>query len=243
MLPGCCAPRLPLSPFVSLCLRRLHCFIDVPLTVWGLRWCNLSLAGPVVLWSCGPLVLRSSGPGSSGPAVPSCDPLANPPGFRSRASLLQNTIKIPMRALCLQIANPSFSLQPRKLASRPCESFANTSCVVLAKPMVGALCLQMARGECCAQAEPAYPFQSRHASIVFAMGGGGGAAPLPIRPAEQHPSNTVIVRIWSIFMRANVHKPCALQVWVPFLNVQELEKTTLLGCDAFSMYFPWNCNC
>ena len=30
--------RLPLSPIVS---RRLHCFLDVPLIVWGLRWCNL----------------------------------------------------------------------------------------------------------------------------------------------------------------------------------------------------------
>ena len=32
--------RLPSSPFVSRCL---HSFFDVPLTVWGLRWCNLLL--------------------------------------------------------------------------------------------------------------------------------------------------------------------------------------------------------
>ena len=29
--------RLPSSPFVSL---RLHGFLDAPLTVWALRWCN-----------------------------------------------------------------------------------------------------------------------------------------------------------------------------------------------------------
>ena len=36
------SPCLPLSPFVS---RRLYCFFDVPLTVWGLRWCNLGFFG------------------------------------------------------------------------------------------------------------------------------------------------------------------------------------------------------
>ena len=39
-LPGCCAPRLPLSPPSPFVSRRLRCFFDVPLTVWGLRWCD-----------------------------------------------------------------------------------------------------------------------------------------------------------------------------------------------------------